>query len=399
MRLPVRGFTLIELVLSVGLGVAIIGAVASAFRVASGIASATRSLSAENVVMRAGMITALNEADCWTWCDDPGDATRQKLRAWHPTNGRGLPFTPFPQRWPLEPDADPELHRGWDPDYCWPADDARTWFHGNMAERWASANTLYGHYEAFAHLRSRVTLDKTTAVSPAYGSCAPPHTWFMNQLDGLRDNLGFYGLCDYLPANAVFGSYGSANGVLPVVDQGWQGFWVWPVPFPFWTGYFNVGEGECMIPRGLYGNSNNASCVLIPGCADTSLANATTIELSDANVRQYRVGQLAKPADVQDMLAKALPKRALLPLAPASWPNARVSVLRMMGWKRFITSCRVRCDSAVTGERVELTFTTLSTTLRGARRQRRVSNDPASPAYDVDLDGGTISTACLVQAP
>jgi len=82
------------------------------------------------------------------------------------------------------------------------------------------------------------------------------------------------------------------------------------------------------------------------------------------------------------------PASPLSTLKPQNWPDLSVAVSRYICYMRFTSLCKVRWTSPITGELVELTFNTLSTSLRGARQQRKDGGSWAKVG-DTNLDGGT----------
>src|SRR4051812_35505396 len=91
---PRRAFTLIELLLSIGLGAVLIYTTIAGVRVASQAVMVSSRLSTENALMRAGIATAHEEVDFWTTYDNPeaADAQRPLKR---PGGWAGLSFQPF----------------------------------------------------------------------------------------------------------------------------------------------------------------------------------------------------------------------------------------------------------------------------------------------------------------
>ncbi len=168
-------FTLIELMLAMSLGMAIIATAMAGFRVASQCVTVVNRMSLENSLMRAGFSQALDEADHWRLYDDPDDPTQQPLRA--ASGVHGLPFTPFAGRFALAANAgDPERDTGFDPNYQWPANDSRGWFHGDTQECVYATDRRFGHYEIFAHLRPSPSLTKAfgNGVASRHRKPAPP---------------------------------------------------------------------------------------------------------------------------------------------------------------------------------------------------------------------------------
>jgi hypothetical protein len=150
-------FTLIELMISVSLGMLIVYVATSGIRVASQTVSTANRLATENAVLRAGFQIALAETDFWLSYDDPYDTSdgriKQPLRVIgndkrQPVRPHGLPFTPLKQlhdlniytkRSNINENAD-----GWEQDRSddnngslkdWQAHLPRTWAWGNLVEK------------------------------------------------------------------------------------------------------------------------------------------------------------------------------------------------------------------------------------------------------------------------
>ena len=188
---PHRGFTLIELMIAIMLGMLVVYTAVAGFRVASQSVTMANRLSVENSMIRAGFQEAHQQLDFWTNLDDPDDTANQRLRGtvtmdtgggvgqklndigFSPTVG--FPFTPmstiFPANRPLKigmPVIDSGVPRfasalgtpqapilplngsptspitwntiadsdiGFDPTYAWAPHDPRTWYRGNAIEK------------------------------------------------------------------------------------------------------------------------------------------------------------------------------------------------------------------------------------------------------------------------
>lgn len=107
---PRNAFTLIELMVATALGLAVMLLLVIAFRAVAGTINATRRLAVENGLLRQGVLAAFEEADFWTFWDDPDDAANTKMRRFwqqypdgaHPGSSLhedgsrlGLAFTPL----------------------------------------------------------------------------------------------------------------------------------------------------------------------------------------------------------------------------------------------------------------------------------------------------------------
>ena len=77
---PRHGFTLIELMIAIGLGMLVIYTAVAGFRVASQSVTMANRLSLENALIRSGFQEAHNQMDFWTNLDDPDNTANQRLR-------------------------------------------------------------------------------------------------------------------------------------------------------------------------------------------------------------------------------------------------------------------------------------------------------------------------------
>ena len=71
------------------------------------------------------------------------------------------------------------------------------------------------------------------------------------------------------------------------------------------------------------------------------------------------------------MLTGQLPRPSREKTQPTHWPEVTVTTQHFVKTARFVNLCRVSVENPMTGERSELIFTGFSTSLRGARMQRR----------------------------
>lgn len=196
-----RAFTLLEMMIAVALGMLIVYVAMAGFRVATSSITITNRMALENDLLRTAVITANDRLDFWTDYDDPENPAEQRLRG-RDADG-GLPFTPMSLVFPLVPNADPEKATGWDPRESWKASDPRTWWHGNVAEKWKS-EMLLGRYSVFGNTQPPVLVTgvATTAVlngAPGvgtYGTVTVPHEWQYRQIWGMYGALGYFGFTD-----------------------------------------------------------------------------------------------------------------------------------------------------------------------------------------------------------
>ena len=265
------GYTLIELMIAIGLGSAIVLTASASMRLAAQAVTIAERMSRNNELLASGISQALDEVDYWKEYDDPqGGAGMQRLRASEAPPGItsatghallfGLPFSPFspsaangqssgsgganfPAVWAAG--SDQGFGYGWqDDERLWAisADNELTWWTGNIAETQES-DVRFGHYSIFGVSRmpneNPVLIDGGKwgglgAWQPRngggqygmvpFGAEPPPPTatggvaplqaipggyrhgtpgWLYNQIHGLSNAIGWYGMMEYLPACAI----------------------------------------------------------------------------------------------------------------------------------------------------------------------------------------------------
>lgn len=380
-----RGFTLIELMIALSLGMLILYTAVAAFRMASQSVTVANRLSLENAVLRAGVQIARRDLDFWTNVDDPDIIARQGLRPGGVASG--MPFTPFATSWPGAIGEDESATGPDHRDSSWAMGNPRVWWRGNMAEK-NNTDLRFGRYGLFANRNNTLAADQFSSVevlmgmatmnSTYGGPVTVPHSWIYNQISGLEKSLGFYGLCDYLPANAIYSWYepysgGSNLGGMPkwLIDP---------------SGSFNNGDGGQQTPRGKYRNSYQTSY----GIIDPRSSNDPNT-LRDRHRRHYHLGYGSGEGSHNEFnLWSAIPDEHLA-LRPQNWPGLDVSVQRFIKNTRFVNVARVTWTNPISGETSELSFTGFGTTLRGARQQRGATGgwakwDNAGSTNDRTLD-------------
>lgn len=400
---PCSGFTLIEMMIAVALSTMIVYVAMAGFRVASQSTTMANRMSLENALMRAGYQVAVEEADFWQSYDDPDVAGSTPLRAFDDRAGwrRGMPFTPFDaSAFPRGGTPGGDNERGWDPEFQWPANDSRTWFHGNLVEQVWNTKHVFGHYELFAHAKTNPRLDRVFDGGVAFagtGAVRPTHTWMCNQLEGLKNALGYYGVCEYMPANAIYGVVGDPGGdnifgTGDDTDQRMQPEWCSPEGSGGGVQWrFANDDGGTQWARGLYRHTRDSTFPLIP-VSQWTAARTDRFSPEERVKHQYRswatnrVGSAAGTDGIKDLLAKAMLVRPLLGRpGPAHWPEVSIGVMRFLSNCRYVTLCKVRWVSALTGQQAELSFSLLATSLRGARQQRAPGGGwavPGGPTLD-----------------
>lgn len=364
-----------------------------------------------------------------------------------PTGASSTP-APLPANW--ENDA------GFDPSYAWSPHDPRTWFRGNPIEKWLpsvlpnSTPTLFGRYGAFTNVTSSPSFGSFTVAGPypspfpaapmqyqtsyQVSSTYPPHLWYGRQMLALSRALGYYGLCDYLPANAMYGYYssfvqagGSIEGATCTagnlsyfftfqnqaggqnnVPYPWLDAFLkqplttagWPFVNPGSPSWNFVGQGMTSTTLGLYALTSTVSYG-VPNPYGDSVDNGAIDDntlvwrtYSYTNTDYSALGT-ANSTAMQYWIASTLPLTNLMGSAPSTWPTVSVGVGHYVKSAHFVNLAKIRWVSPLTGQIAEFSFDGIGTTLRGARMQRRPTSaggwaawDNASgAANDPNLDG------------
>jgi prepilin-type N-terminal cleavage/methylation domain-containing protein len=395
-----HGFTLIELMVAIGLGTLVVYVAAAGLRVLSQSITQANRIALENTIMRSGMQLSLDYVDFWTDRDDPTSniASDQALRVMapdrtspHPVN-RGLAFTPLslsvattgygaaPARSTSESVVNAgrlESPRGWDPNAWHPAA-ARTWCLTSMVEgpvlAWARL------YSPLQQMQGRYHL---LAAPEAINVPAPNHPWQARQATGLLLSLGVYGMMDYLPANVPRIVY-ARDGSAPSTESPWtiSSEWAGGGGGPVWEYGFGGTWQNSRCGGGLYGLTQTSGMAVphreIPS-AQLSHVNNRGYYLAVSGLGSYHLNNLAavngfaemrKDCEyIDNVLRDELP--GLARNKPAHWPFLDVQSLRFLREGTFINLQRIVMTDSFTGKSTQISFTCFGTTLRGARQQRR----------------------------
>ncbi len=472
-------FTLIELIIAIALGLVIMGVAVSGFRVLVSSLTVTQRIARTNDLLATAALAAFDEADFWDSYDDRGgDASGRRLRGSLalPVPNRdgstvtlGLPFAPLSRSvggdaatWPAGDSR--SWGYGWQDDerlWATSADNELTWYPGIICES-METDCRFGHYSilGLSHLPGESSLpidggtsplvggwqprnggglygtltfpSETTPPRPGAATAAYRHAtpgWYYNQFHGLTNALGWYGMQDYLPANAILSYATKYQPMVRATSDAWQDspadstdaagrpiyliktfaranaawqfgdkpFFVlqsysvnWmPHAMDFLTSYTAFGLTP---PRGN----------LYEGGTGTTL---TTAQLAYFNRNIVRMESDDMPLgdwggnDSTDFAEPAYPGAAdaygatvfnsyvlrttsaskLMTLKPSSWPDVSVAVARYLRLTRFSTQFKISWTDPLSGERADLRFTAMGTTLRGARRMRDLDLPAAAP--------------------
>ena len=367
--------------------------------------------------------------------------------------------TPNPQPTGWENDA------GFDPSYVWSANDPRTWFRGNPLEKWLPGIApnvtplIFGRYGAFTNITTSPVFDAFTVngpypppatSAPAYSArydtshtIYTPHLWYGRQLMGLSRAIGWYGLCDYLPSNTMYGYYTTFSGAngstfgntssagnlsLFFTFPNWgngnggsnQNYLPYPWADPFLTtpvtpagwatvpgggAYWNfVGQGMGPTTMGIYALTSTSSYAVSNPYGDS--VDKSSIDDNTLAWRCYSYSNTDYSATyngstsgaalgMQYFVATTLPLTRILASSPSFWPQVLVGTGHYVKSGHFINLTKIRWISPITGQVSEISFNGIGTSLRGARMQRRPGsaagwahwdNDP-NASNDPNLDG------------
>ncbi len=349
------GFTLVELLVSLGASAMIVLTATAGFRSALQAVSVSNRHFVENMMLRTAVEIALEEVDFWTTIDHPDRLDVQTMRPIS-KDGAGLPFSPF-RTGPLGIDARPgaftEDNTGWNPNpMAWAAWEPRTWFRGSMGEGVTDASLPWGNYTIYSFCQP---LDTRST-----------HHWYAGQVKGLVDSLGFYGLCEYLPSNAYFSYHGSAprEAGNRTISPGGK-----PAAMEFQGAWLYTSDGGDQCPKGRIRGTLGSRYIL------PSVLNSQAVFLC----RTYaKIGYEGRDSGYSTTVVRNFfDQTANIPVSmtvvPYEWPEASVEVLRFVDRGRMVTACVIKCYDAKNGDQFLLPFTSVGTTLRGARQQRRPS--------------------------
>ncbi|MBA3683772.1 MAG: prepilin-type N-terminal cleavage/methylation domain-containing protein [Planctomycetes bacterium] len=382
-----HAFTLIEMMIAIALGLAIVYMAFAGFRAASQSVTAVNRLSIENTLLRAGYHAAHEELDFWRMYDDPDDATRQQLRA------PELPFQPFTAWTYAGGSGGTEADTGWERrnSLNFAPHHPRSWCRVNMTDT-VKSDCRSGQYGMYSNRTAGASLNNFWNSS-GYSGMNVAHLWYATQLHGLWDQIGTYGMMAYMPSNAIYGAYGdyvawSTSPKTPDTNPtSILSIWLNPdaehyPPFPAalgpdldpwgfcnYDGYQMCVRGRYrvsyrtafMVPNPNFGSGNLLHDSRREWEADYGGATSTDLPLLMERT-SVPIGLLDGPDAglVNDPGEK-----------PETWPDAQVAVARVLKDARFVNLCRIRWTNPLTGAVQELSFSGFGTTLRGARQQRR----------------------------
>ena len=351
------GFTLIELMIAISLGLILMLTAFSGIRVTSQAITTTRRIAFENRLLRAGVEQALDEVDFWAATDDPEDTAKQPLRGTEASGGF-LPFTSFAstpeaithgsfidlQSGLTELPAAPR--GGWNPNpLAWAAWDPRSWPRACPAEE-SHSTECWGTGGIYDNL------DPTQSW----------HHWYDGQVRGLLDAMGFYGMYEYLPSNGFVVYHGDTAPLGSPSSISWGGMPTGLLQNGLWL---DCNDGGDFNMKGRVRNTNGTR-VFLPGPGGAVNNTARTWASVGYNGRDTNFDF----ATVKTFLNNSATSAHLMTLKPSQWPEVSYTVRRFIERGHLINSCEITCRSPLTGATFTIPFACIGTTLRGARQQR-----------------------------
>jgi len=413
-----RGFTLIELMLAMALGMVIVFTAFAGIRVAGQCYTISTRLSLENSMLRVGFMQSLDELDFWTSYDNPYDSN---MAIGTPNGGEvmrtsGLPFCPFASTFPTKsastqwpPNGDgtyPATYpymtetsiTGWHPEYCWPMSDPAVWCRMNMGEssngKGNQSDIRFGFYGNFSGVYGSFP-GTNKSIYDYYPSQTVNHQWLSIQMESLKNALGYYGMIEYLPANTIY-AYNSFSGSQGVNMDGMS------LEMSQSGGQFADGDGGTQFPRGLYRDNKDVAYGIFPANPQImyqpiNQAGAFNGGIQAALRQYFQTGQYTNYNNMLDFQNRTTTNTPLLASGPFSWPGVSTSIERFVTYDRFAAVMRVKLTNAITGQHLEFNFSGFGTSLRGARQQRKMNTAPGGgpsagqgwASYDNDVGPNT----------
>lgn len=399
-------FSLVEVLISLVLGLFIIGVIYAGFRVAAQTVTVSERQAIENKLLVAGFTMVLDDVDSWGSLDrtdhtplrtnpagfktiaawearaDSSDFYRTDATDW---DRLPQPFTAFADSWPRS-------RAGSDYAADWLAHDPRTWYRGDGAYSSAMLSTTrgtdtsaWGNYALFSCTMDGIRIGGANDTTVA----AVGSTWLPRQQRGLAYGLGWYGWLAYLPANAFVDYYAGDDSVKrggkpielwslkdtpggrsTVLETDLHGRFVKPSGTGSWL---LLSNGRRAATRGwfLYGTHVGISAAgpALPGETDYALRQRSAAAINRSHLGSYGVrGENTSTFPV--LLASLKQQSDIADPRPEHWPQVLIGVRRFMKWGTLSNLCHVRVVDPLTGLAQEIAFPTIGTTLRGARLSR-----------------------------
>lgn len=357
-----HGFTLIEMTIAIALGSLIILVCTAGFRVASQTVTLANRMSLQNAMLRSAVTAANEEMDFWDSFDSRSDTTKQVLR------GATYPFAPMDFN-VVDSDGNPDTLLNFNPAH------PRLWWSGHL---WSS-NRLndgtnyqrrFGDYSLFG--RQGMTSYDTIPFyhHPVVGydthNLLRDRAWRHTIVPHLATNLGYMAAFDYLPANFVYGFYESSGDM--------------PIEF----GAPGVGPGR--FRNAWHGRNSPMQKVEAGHDNGYILTNTTGVSgYPNTHPNSHRASYNDNGGTWTDTLYpdrfNAFPVVSFANALPSLWPTVRMQVKVCYQWMDFRHQVQISQTDPHTGLSTSMVLHGMTTTLRGARRQRGLDQEPTDPDY------------------
>lgn len=344
-----RGFTLIEMVIAVALGSLIISVAAAGFRVASQTVTLANRMSLQNAMLRTAVVAANEELDFWDSFDSRTDPTRQVLR------GATYPFAPMDFRSDNTVlDFNPAHPRLWWSGHLWSS---------NRASDGTNYQRRLGDYSLFG--RQGMTSFEPL-IDTQYPGLIAERSWRHNIVPYISNNLGYIAAFDYLPANFVYGFYDDTGDM--------------PIEF----GAPGVGPGR--FRNNWHGRNSPMQKCEAGHDNGYILTNTTGVSgYPNTHPNSHRASYNDRGGTWTDTLYpdrfNAFPLVSFTNALPSLWPTTRMQVKMCYQWMDFRHQVRIEQTDPYSGTTTAMVLHGMTTTLRGARRQRGLDTEPTDPDY------------------
>lgn len=325
-----RGFTLIEMMIAIGLSSLLVLVAMAGLRVTAQTVSTANRMSMQNGMLRTAVVAANEEMDFWDTFDSRSDPARRPLRA------IGRPFQPLDFTTPTTSIA-------------FDHSNPREWWNGHI---WSSNHKRWGDYSIFG--KQGLTGDPLVP---------PERQWRHLILPHLADNLGYFAAMDYLPANFIFGFYNSGGTIPTEFGSNSPGIGV---------GHFATKWRGRAQPKGKVevGHDSGLLLTTIPG---NFLHPNSHRAIHSNNGGDWHVNKVDKWDN--------FPSVDFLTNKPTAWPTVTIKTRVAYKFQNFIHESQISVQDPLSGETVSMRLRGLTTTLRGARRQRGLDTELVDPRY------------------
>jgi prepilin-type N-terminal cleavage/methylation domain-containing protein len=215
------------------------------------------------------------------------------------------------------------------------------------------------------------------------------HNWYPRQIEALLSCIGYAGFCEYLPPNTLYGYYKTSGAKN---EGGLANMAVVPWDQNRWD--FCNFDGNQRTVRGIYRQTYATSWGYLnpespndwgqkeEGVIDTPPNSQKLLEWYytkySSDYQAWKDDPDQSKFDIRDGLQwyyrhVNFPQKMMAEI-PGHWPVTETGLGRYVKNSRHVAIARIRQTNSYTGEVIELSWTGLGTTLRGARMQRKTTS-------------------------